>query len=72
MLKLTCYMNIYQAFIQNTRLIINNVTLCSPKPLKRIIKIAADVPLFFYFSLKNNEDIFMNVDCCSCNWRFKG
>ena len=24
------------------------------------------------FSLKNNEKIFMNVVCCSCDWRFKG
>ena len=24
------------------------------------------------FSLKNNEDIFMNVVCCSCDWHFKG
>ena len=24
------------------------------------------------FSLKNNENIFMNVICCSCDWRFKG
>ena len=23
-------------------------------------------------SLKNNEEIFMNVVCCSCDWRFKG
>ena len=25
-----------------------------------------------FFSLKNNEKIFMNVVCCSRNWRFKG
>ena len=24
------------------------------------------------FSLKNNEKIFMNVVCCSLDWRFKG
>ena len=24
------------------------------------------------FSLNNNEEIFMNVVCCSCEWRFKG
>ena len=24
------------------------------------------------FSLKNNEKIFMNVVCCSRDWRFKG
>ena len=24
------------------------------------------------FSLKNNEKIFMNVICCSRDWRFKG
>ena len=24
------------------------------------------------FSLKNNEEIFMNVVCCSCDWQFKG
>ena len=24
------------------------------------------------FSLKNNEKIFMNVVCCSCDRRFKG
>ena len=24
------------------------------------------------FSLKNNEEIFMNVVCCSCDWCFKG
>ena len=24
------------------------------------------------FSLKNNEKIFMNVICCSHDWRFKG
>ena len=24
------------------------------------------------FSLKNNEKIFMNVVCCSHNWRFNG
>ena len=24
------------------------------------------------FSLKNNEKIFMNVVCCSHNWRFEG
>ena len=24
------------------------------------------------FSLKNNEKIFMNAVCCSCDWRFKG
>ena len=24
------------------------------------------------FSLKNDEEIFMNVVCCSCDWRFKG
>ena len=24
------------------------------------------------FSLKNNEKIFMNVVCCSCDWRLKG
>ena len=24
------------------------------------------------FSLKNNEKIFMNVFCCSRDWRFKG
>ena len=22
------------------------------------------------FSLKNNEEIFMNVVCCSCDWSF--
>ena len=24
------------------------------------------------FSLKNNEEIFMNVVYCSCDWRFMG
>ena len=24
------------------------------------------------FSLKNNEEIFMKVVCCSCDWPFKG
>ena len=24
------------------------------------------------FSLKNNEKVFMNVVCCSRDWRFKG
>ena len=24
------------------------------------------------FSLKNNEEIFMNVVCCCCGWLFKG
>ena len=24
------------------------------------------------FSLKNNEEIFINVVCCSWDWRFKG
>ena len=24
------------------------------------------------FSLENNEKIFMNVACCSRDWRFKG
>ena len=24
------------------------------------------------FSLKNNEKVFINVVCCSCDWRFKG
>ena len=24
------------------------------------------------FPLKNNEKVFMNVICCSCDWRFKG
>ena len=24
------------------------------------------------FSLKNNEEIFRNVVCCSCDWRSKG
>ena len=24
------------------------------------------------FSLKNNEKIFMNAVCCSCDWPFKG
>ena len=24
------------------------------------------------FSLKNNEKIFMNVVCCTSDWRFKG
>ena len=24
------------------------------------------------FSLKNNEQLFMNVVCCSRDWRFKG
>ena len=24
------------------------------------------------FSLKNNEQVFMNVVCCSPDWRFKG
>ena len=23
------------------------------------------------FSLKNNEKLFMNVACCSCDWLFK-
>ena len=23
-------------------------------------------------SLKNNEKVFMNAICCSCDWRFKG
>ena len=26
----------------------------------------------FLFSLKNNEEIIMNVVCCSCDWGFKG
>ena len=25
-----------------------------------------------FFPLKNNEKIFMNIICCSCDWRFKG
>ena len=24
------------------------------------------------FSLKNNEKVFINVVCCSCDWGFKG
>ena len=24
------------------------------------------------FSLGNNEKVFMNVVCCSCDWHFKG
>ena len=24
------------------------------------------------FSMKNNEKLFMNVVCCSCDWRFEG
>ena len=24
------------------------------------------------FSLKNNEKVFINGFCCSCDWRFKG
>ena len=24
------------------------------------------------FSLKNNEKVFINVVCCSLDWRFKG
>ena len=24
------------------------------------------------FSLKNNEEMFMSVVCCSCDWRLKG
>ena len=24
------------------------------------------------FSLKNNEEVFINVVCCSRDWRFKG
>ena len=24
------------------------------------------------FSLEDNEEIFMNVVCCGCDWRFKG
>ena len=28
--------------------------------------------LQFLFFLKSNEKIFMNVVCCSCDWRFKG
>ena len=23
------------------------------------------------FSLKNNDKVFMNVVCCSCDWRFR-
>ena len=25
-----------------------------------------------YFSLENNKNVFMNVVCCSRDWRFKG
>ena len=28
--------------------------------------------IFFYFSLKNNEKVFINVICCSRDWGFKG
>ena len=24
------------------------------------------------FSVNNNEKVFINVVCCSCDWRFKG
>ena len=24
------------------------------------------------FSLKNNEEIFLNAICCNCDWRFTG
>ena len=24
------------------------------------------------FSLKNNEKVFINVACCSCDWPFQG
>ena len=35
------------------------------------------LPCFFFifqvlFSLKNNENVFMSVVCCSFEWRFKG
>ena len=39
----------------------------NPLPLKRI-----HMKYQVLFSLKNNEEIFMNVVCCSCDWHFKG
>ena len=41
--------------------------LCESSTLQRI---HMKNPVFF--SLKNKEGIFMNVVCCSCDWRFNG
>ena len=41
--------------------------LCDSSALQRI-----HMKYQVLFSLKNNEEIFMNVVCCSCDWHFKG
>ena len=41
--------------------------LCESSALQRI-----HMKYEVLFLLKNNEDIFMNVVSCSCDWRFKG
>ena len=40
--------------------------ICDSSALQRI-----HIKYQFLFSLKNNEEIFMNVVCCSCDWRFR-
>ena len=35
-------------------------------------KIRLDFSCDSLMSLKNSEKIFINVVCCSCDWRFKG
>ena len=41
--------------------------LCESSALQRI-----HMKYQVLFSLKNNEEIFMNVVCCSRDWGFKG
>ena len=41
--------------------------LCESSALQRI-----HMKYQVLFSLKNDEEIFMNVVCCSCDWCFKG
>ena len=41
--------------------------LCESSALQRI-----HMKYQVLFSLMNNEEIFMNIVCCSCDWGFKG